>query len=26
MKNTLVVNLVGGQGSGKSTMMAHLFA
>lgn len=26
MKNTLVVNLIGGQGSGKSTMMADLFA
>ena len=26
MKNTLVVNLIGGQGSGKSTMMANLFA
>lgn len=26
MKNTLVVNLIGGQGAGKTTMMAHLFA
>ena len=26
MKNTLVVNLIGGQGSGKSTMMANLFS
>lgn len=26
MKNTLVVNFVGGQGSGKSTMMANLFS
>lgn len=26
MKNTLVVNLIGGQSSGKSTMMANLFA
>lgn len=26
MKNTLVVNLIGGQGSGKSTTMADLFA
>ena len=26
MKNTLVVNLIGGQGAGKSTMMASLFA
>lgn len=26
MKSTLVVNLIGGQGSGKSTMMADLFA
>lgn len=26
MKNTLIVNLIGGQGSGKSTIMANLFA
>lgn len=26
MKNTLVVNLIGGQGTGKSTIMANLFS
>ena len=26
MKNTIVVNFIGGQGSGKSSMMADLFA